>query len=108
MVVDNAEQDDGNLQLPTVAFRPVKKPGLQGEGLVAQVEIHAGHAISFVLREDIEDHKVKNITSPILDLQQSDTLTFWQRFIAQSKYNGRWREIVERSLMILKLMTYGV
>lgn len=106
MVVDKGEAGDGD-RLTTVSFRAVKKPGLHGQGLVAQIEIHAGHAVSFVLRDDMENHNTKIITSAILDLKQDDTLTFWHNFIAQSKYTGRWREIVERSLMVLKLMTYG-
>lgn len=106
LVIDNGDAGAGNY-LPTVAFHSVKKSGLHGEGLVARVTIHAGHAISFVLRDDIEYHNTKIITSAVLSVKQHDTLTFWRNFIAQSKYTGRWREIVERSLMILKMMTYG-
>ncbi|CEJ89658.1 Putative Glycoside hydrolase family 15 protein [[Torrubiella] hemipterigena] len=105
MVIDNGDAKESN-HLPTVSFHSVKKSGLHGEGLVARVTIHAGHAISFVLRDDIEHHNTKVITSAVLDMKQHDTLTFWRNFIAQSKYTGRWREIVERSLMILKMMTY--
>ena len=34
------------------------------------------------------------------------TVEFWQRWIAQSRYTGRWREIVHRSALALKLLTY--
>jgi GH15 family glucan-1,4-alpha-glucosidase len=34
------------------------------------------------------------------------TVTFWRRWISQSKYVGRWREIVNRSALLLKLLTY--
>jgi GH15 family glucan-1,4-alpha-glucosidase len=34
------------------------------------------------------------------------TVEFWQRWIAQSRYAGRWREMVHRSALALKLLTY--
>jgi GH15 family glucan-1,4-alpha-glucosidase len=35
------------------------------------------------------------------------TRDFWRRWIGRSQYKGRWREMVERSAMTLKLMTYA-
>ncbi|GAB3332053.1 glycoside hydrolase family 15 protein [Micromonospora halotolerans] len=35
------------------------------------------------------------------------TRDFWRRWIGRSCYTGRWREMVERSAMTLKLMTYA-
>jgi GH15 family glucan-1,4-alpha-glucosidase len=35
------------------------------------------------------------------------TRDFWRGWIARSRYKGRWREVVERSAMTLKLMTYA-
>jgi GH15 family glucan-1,4-alpha-glucosidase len=34
------------------------------------------------------------------------TAEFWQRWIGQSRYAGRWREMVHRSALALKLLTY--
>jgi GH15 family glucan-1,4-alpha-glucosidase len=34
------------------------------------------------------------------------TVEFWQRWIGQSRYAGRWREMVHRSALALKLLTY--
>ena len=36
-----------------------------------------------------------------------DTSAFWRNWVHQSTYTGRWREIVARSAMTLKLMTYA-
>jgi GH15 family glucan-1,4-alpha-glucosidase len=36
-----------------------------------------------------------------------DTERFWRSWLAQSSYRGRWREMVTRSAMTLKLMTYA-
>jgi GH15 family glucan-1,4-alpha-glucosidase len=35
------------------------------------------------------------------------TRDFWRGWIGRSRYEGRWREMVERSAMTLKLMTYA-
>ena len=34
------------------------------------------------------------------------TLDYWRRWISKSTYSGRWREIVNRSALALKLMIY--
>jgi GH15 family glucan-1,4-alpha-glucosidase len=36
-----------------------------------------------------------------------ETRDFWRRWIGRSSYQGRWREMVERAAMTLKLMTYA-
>ena len=35
------------------------------------------------------------------------TRDFWRRWLAQSNYDGRWREMVQRSVITLKLCTYA-
>lgn len=65
-----------------------------------------GQAISFVLREDKSDHMTPQISTEVLDKIQHDTQTFWYNWISKSTYKGRWREVVSRSLMILKLLTF--
>jgi GH15 family glucan-1,4-alpha-glucosidase len=34
------------------------------------------------------------------------TVDYWRRWISQSRYTGRWRETVNRSALLLKLLTY--
>jgi GH15 family glucan-1,4-alpha-glucosidase len=42
----------------------------------------------------------------ILDLFAT-TRDFWRGWIGKSRYTGRWREMVQRSAMTIKLMTYA-
>ncbi|GAB3973709.1 glycoside hydrolase family 15 protein [Plantactinospora veratri] len=35
------------------------------------------------------------------------TRNYWRRWVERSRYTGRWREMVERSAITLKLMTYA-
>ena len=36
-----------------------------------------------------------------------DTVIFWQQWSERSTYRGRWREAVDRSALVLKLLTLG-
>jgi GH15 family glucan-1,4-alpha-glucosidase len=38
---------------------------------------------------------------------QSETVEFWRSWLSGSTYRGRWREMVVRSALTLKLMTYA-
>ncbi|MEU3530769.1 glycoside hydrolase family 15 protein [Streptomyces murinus] len=35
------------------------------------------------------------------------TVAYWRRWLQQSRYRGRWREMVHRSALTLKLLTYA-
>jgi GH15 family glucan-1,4-alpha-glucosidase len=35
-----------------------------------------------------------------------DTVSFWRGWLAKCTYRGRWREIVQRSALVLKLLTF--
>jgi GH15 family glucan-1,4-alpha-glucosidase len=39
--------------------------------------------------------------------QIEDTISYWQRWLRGSTYRGRWREVVNRSALTLKLLTYS-
>jgi hypothetical protein len=80
---------------------------MRGEGVVARVRLSKGQVVSFALRNDMPNHITRNITNLVMDGQQHDTQSFWYNFISQSRYKGKYSEVVSRSLMILKMLTYG-
>lgn len=98
--------DDDVESCPLVRFIKVKHDKMLGEGVVARIHLEEGQAISFVLRNDIPNHVTPDVTAAVLDTQQHDTHAYWFNWISKSKYKGRWREVVNRSLMILKLLTF--
>ena len=48
---------------------------------------------------------------PYSDVEYTDafdaTVGYWRRWLAKSRYIGRWREMVHRSALLLKLLTYS-
>jgi GH15 family glucan-1,4-alpha-glucosidase len=74
---------------------------------VARFELKEGESDSFVLRllgKGEEPGEALERTECQRLLQ--GTLDYWRRWISKSTYRGRWREIVNRSALALKLMIY--
>ena len=42
-----------------------------------------------------------------IDVEFDATVAFWRRWLRRSRYSGRWREMVNRSALTLKLLTYA-
>lgn len=101
-----ATQDDGD-----VLFEAADQPGLrlagshamqlEGDAAVASFDLGQEEGAEFVLG-GLDDVRVKNDCT---DLCLERTLKFWRGWIAQSNYRGRWREMVNRSALALKLLT---
>lgn len=87
-------------------FQLRERASALGDSVTASFVLKEGQAISFVLRDYTASNEQEIITTSLLDRVQKDTQTFWFNWISQSKYKGRWREVVSRSLMILKMLTY--
>lgn len=104
VTIDRGEEDATSC--PMVKFTKVEQEGMLGPGVVAHIHLAEGQAISLVLRDNISNHVTRDVTTNIVDSQQNDTQTYWFNWIAKSKYKGRWREQVCRSLMLLKLLTF--
>ncbi|HLK22316.1 MAG TPA: glycoside hydrolase family 15 protein [Bryobacteraceae bacterium] len=78
-------------------------------GVAAEFTLKEGQSESFQLqgltRHD-SDEKInwlKNEREPLFH----QTIDYWRNWIAKCTYHGRWREMVHRSALVLKLLTYG-
>ena len=95
----------------TVCFNADDQPGLRLCGS-QPLQIDDGAAVArFTLNQDegadfvlggVDDDRVD---SRCTDLALAHTLQYWRGWIAQSNYRGRWREMVNRSALALKLLT---
>jgi len=95
----------------TVCFAAHGQPGLRlSSSHPLQIDDNAAVA-SFVLAQEegaefvLGGQDDPRVDSSCTDLALAHSLKFWRGWIAQSNYRGRWREMVNRSALTLKLLT---
>jgi GH15 family glucan-1,4-alpha-glucosidase len=73
----------------------------------ARFELEEGESATFVLMVLDRDEGPEEAFSdrPFEELLEA-TLDYWRRWISGCTYDGRWREVVHRSALLLKLMVY--
>ncbi|MBO0784213.1 MAG: glycoside hydrolase family 15 protein, partial [Ktedonobacteraceae bacterium] len=77
------------------------------KGVKADFTLREGETVSFVLRQIEPDSSCGRVLSEEeIEAQFRLTVDFWQHWIAGCEYTGRWREMVYRSALALKLLTY--
>jgi GH15 family glucan-1,4-alpha-glucosidase len=74
---------------------------------VARFELEEGENASFALQQ-LGEREEPRVAPERAECQRllHRTLDYWRGWISQSTYRGRWREIVNRSALALKLMLY--
>ena len=73
--------------------------------VVAEFTLSAGQTADFLLEQvDINHSNERDFKTFVTD-SLFQTVNYWKEWIAQSSYDGRWMEIVNRSALILKLLT---
>ncbi len=71
---------------------------------VAEFELRAGDVAFFILSEVLPGGGLPAMDEARVSEAFKDTMNFWQQWTSRSKYRGRWREIVNRSALTLKLL----
>jgi GH15 family glucan-1,4-alpha-glucosidase len=72
----------------------------------ADITLHVGETRGVVLAAGSRSRPRQMSAAEVWQLFDSTT-TYWRTWLAQSTYQGRWRETVQRSAITLKLMTYA-
>jgi GH15 family glucan-1,4-alpha-glucosidase len=78
----------------------------EGDAAISDLKLSENNSAAFILRYH-DDH-----TDPAAERRQTpdellgETLRFWRQWVSRSRYQGRWREMVTRSALVLKLLTY--
>jgi GH15 family glucan-1,4-alpha-glucosidase len=79
-----------------------------GDGVAADFTLNEGEKTTFVLTHLTPDDS--HGPCPSLDEAEDmfrDTVDYWRRWLSKCSYTGRWREMVHRSALTLKLLSYG-
>ena len=71
----------------------------------AEFRLRSGETAVFILEEANPSEPSRSEAPDYSSESFKETLNFWQSWADQSKYRGRWREMVNRSAMTLKLLT---
>lgn len=105
MLNDHGAGFDGpKLSLALAAPVPLQ---LDGQGVAADFTLGQGESATFVLRLLGQQDRI----APCPDAGEAeelfrDTVEFWRRWLSKCTYTGRWREMVQRSAITLKLLTF--
>lgn len=79
--------------------------------VTATFTLKEGECAVFLLRSHNQTDENSQQSAP-LSLSEAEALLeqtkqYWHRWLSQCTYRGRWREQVERSALLLKLLTYS-
>ncbi len=79
-----------------------------GDGASASFTLREGETTTFILQE-VERNAGCGGALPEGESEElfRHTVAYWRSWIARSTYSGRWREMVNRSALILKLLTFA-
>ncbi len=78
-----------------------------GKALTARFTLQEGESAVFTLREGSpETCTAQALAHDGCERLFRATVTYWRHWLSKCTYKGRWREVVERSALALKLMTF--
>jgi len=82
----------------------------RGSGVISEFVLQAGEAKYFSIKgieeEETSSKDICELKSDAIELF-GQTCDFWRAWISKSQYRGRWREMVNRSALTLKLLTFS-
>ncbi|MEU5085381.1 glycoside hydrolase family 15 protein [Streptomyces sp. NPDC021356] len=79
----------------------------EGPDVRADFKLTEGESAVFALDQVGGEVAPRRCARAEAEEQFAATVAYWRRWIAQSRYRGRWREMVHRSALTLKLLTYA-
>jgi GH15 family glucan-1,4-alpha-glucosidase len=76
-----------------------------GGDIVQSFELSIGEKATFILEYVTDDSAIQIPVVEFAERSLFATINYWKDWISKSRYKGRWVEIVNRSALVLKLMT---
>jgi GH15 family glucan-1,4-alpha-glucosidase len=73
--------------------------------VVAEFTLKANESAAFVLEWALPGQPAVAVEAEYVSRAFTETVNFWRHWVARSTYTGRWREMVNRSAITLKLLT---
>ncbi|HUJ09672.1 MAG TPA: glycoside hydrolase family 15 protein [Verrucomicrobiae bacterium] len=74
---------------------------------IAEFTLKAEENASFILEQVAPRQESPSTQPDYISESFKQTMNFWQMWAGRSQYRGRWREMITRSALTLKLLTYA-
>ena len=105
LTADGALFRSPNLELSLSTQCPLEI--VDGGDVRARISLRQGETATFVLdRVEAGEMPIRYSDADIAAAFDA-TVGFWRQWLRRSRYSGRWREMVHRSALTLKLLTYA-
>jgi GH15 family glucan-1,4-alpha-glucosidase len=78
---------------------------VEDDAATTEFTLKAGDVASFVLEEAREGEESPSNNGEYVSRSFKETVNYWRTWLGRSTYRGRWREMVNRSALTLKLLT---
>ncbi|MGW4897095.1 glycoside hydrolase family 15 protein [Kitasatospora sp. NPDC004240] len=78
-----------------------------GGDVSSHFKLLEGESVVFALDRIGDDVPPRACACAEAQEQAEATIRFWRHWLGRSRYRGRWREVVHRSALALKLLTYA-
>jgi len=93
-----------DLMLSLAATTPLAR---RGSGVAGEFTLKEGQAATFLLSAAAPgEERAKPLAEEEFFALLTQTVEYWRRWISKCTYKGRWREMVHRSALALKLLVY--
>ncbi|HZU09324.1 MAG TPA: glycoside hydrolase family 15 protein [Pseudacidobacterium sp.] len=89
-------------ECPEMALHATVPLELDGNDAVCHFTLKPGETATFTFGE--ANPKIKILDPDEIEGHFQETAHYWREWISRSSYKGRWREIVNRSALVLKLL----
>ncbi len=103
-------KDGAYFQSPSLALRLGATIPLQQDDnmIVTEFTLQEGEEVDFCLQEIEFGHTQTSSACPETHAEDlfKQTVDYWRRWLSKCTYTGRWREMVYRSALVLKLLTF--
>ncbi|MBP6657267.1 MAG: glycoside hydrolase family 15 protein [Bacteroidia bacterium] len=78
---------------------------IQDGDVYSEFTLQEKETADFLLEHIVKEHDERKDFKLFITESLFRTINYWKEWVERSQYNGRWREIVNRSALVLKLLT---
>jgi GH15 family glucan-1,4-alpha-glucosidase len=90
----------------TLALESDREMNTDGRDVAFECTLEAGDWMNISLSRVEPGYQPRRFTEGEATEAFLHTVSFWRNWIGKSRYRGRWREMVHRSALTLKMLTY--